>query len=804
LGSERGSGGKKKKKHEKQEAASLLLPSDRSVGFAPSPSSAVTKVRHPSPMLSLDSVNSKADLEAWGRKAEAKLLRARGEEQEERQRSSSSSGASTSSSSSSGSSSSSSSSSSWVVEPKMDGLALRLQYRQGKLVLAATRGDGRVGEDVSAALLRALSFSSSSSSSSSKNSSSSSSSTNDDNNKAIPLSLRSYRGDADVRGEVFMTRQAFERANEEAAAEGRALPFSNPRNLAAATLRAGSGEDGPSSAAALAAERRSLSFAAYSLTLLGGGDGEERGDETPGTHAECLQWLSEQGVGVPDSVSPSSFSSSSSAPSLPHSFASFDAAVAAAEAWMATREALPYDVDGAVLKVDDRKSRAVLGDSPSAPRWAVAWKFRAAEAATRLEGVSWQLGRSGALVPVAELEPVAVGGVTVARASLHNAATLRRLKLRRGEMVVVRRAGDVVPQVVGAVRVLEGEDDGGGDEANEANEAAWLPPTKCPACGTELVAVAVASSSSSSSSSSTSSSSEDPSSADILRCPAATTCPGRALKRAQHFASAIVADSLERNGSGSGSGGSGSGGGAGPATVAAIVDAGLASDAADLVSLTPEILLSAKLPGFGAKRAAKVAAALSAEGAAPGAVLAGLGVPGVGRAAADALLSSLGSLRAVARAGASELEQAPGIGPVTAASIEAWFAVDDNARMVERLLEKGVGAAEVEKVVEVGLSSPSSSSKGKKNKVTSSQLPLSGLSFVITGTVPNATRNKLKAAVKAAGGTAASAVSSKTTAVVVGEAPGKAKVDAAEDLGVQVIQASDFFDEEGKVVWRKE
>lgn len=687
----------------------------------------------------------------------------------------------------------------------MDGLALRLQYRNGKLALAATRGDGRVGEDVTAAVLRALSFSNSSNASNS-------SSTDNSSSKGIPLSLRSYAGDADVRGEVFMTRAAFERANEEAArGEGRALPFSNPRNLAAATLRAGSGGDGegggPTSAAALAAERRSLSFAAYSLTLGGGageaGGGEEGQEEakTPQTHSECLAWLAAQGVGVPDAVSVSS-----------STFASFDEAARAAEAWMARRDELPYDVDGAVLKVNETASRLALGDSPSAPRWAVAWKFPAAEAATRLEGVSWQLGRSGALVPVAELEPVSVGGVVVARASLHNAAALRRLRLRRGELVVVRRAGDVVPQVVGAVRVLEG----GGDEEegdDEAAAAAWLPPTECPACGTLLVAVAVASSSSSSSAAA---SSDDPSSsADILRCPAANTCPGRALKRAQHFAQAIVADGLERAGSSSSSSGV-AGGGAGPASVAAIVAAGLASDAADLVSLTPEALLAAGIPGFGPKRASKVARALSAEGASPGAVLAGLGVPGVGRAAADALLSSLGSLRAVAAAGTSELERAPGVGPVTAASIEAWFAVDDNARMVARLLERGVGAAEVERIEPPTPTSPSQKSKssaGKKSKkggslASSSQqkqdlLPLAGLSFVITGTVPNATRGRLRAAVKAAGGAAAAAVSSRTTAVVAGDSPGRAKVDAAAELGVEVIQASDFFDAEGRVVWRR-
>ena len=832
LGSSNGeeggpAGGKKKKKGK---VTLGPLPANRAVGFpvpdasSRSPSSPVAKVRHPSPMLSLDSVNSREDLEAWGRKAELKLARASEDDEEEarggRQRSSSSA--------SSSSSSSSASSSSWVVEPKMDGLALRLEYRKGKLVRAATRGDGRVGEDVTAALLRALSPSSSSLSSSPPSSSDSSSSSSS-SSKAIPLSLRSYMGDADIRGEVFMTRAAFERANEEAAAAGRA-PFSNPRNLAAATLRAGGGGgEGPASAAALAAERRSLSFAAFSLALGSGdtgargeardgagsgGAGGEGGDAggTLGTHAWCLEWLATQGVGVPDPVSPAPAAAAAPPASC---FASFAEAALAAEAWMARRAELPYDVDGAVLKANDLRSRLLLGASPSAPRWAVAWKFRAAEAATRLEGVSWQLGRSGALVPVAELEPVSVGGVVVARASLHNAATLRRLRLRRGEMVVVRRAGDVVPQVVGAVRVLAGEGPGEGGEGEGEDEAgaAWLPPTACPACGTPLVAVAVASSPSPScsrdpSSPSSPSSSPPSASADILRCPAANTCPGRALRRAQHFAQHVVADALERSsGGGAGSPAAGPAGGAGPAAVAAIVAAGLASDAADLVSLTPEALLAAGIPGFGARRAARVARALSAEGAAPGAVLAGLGVPGVGRAAADALLSSLGSLRAVASAGVPELERAPGIGPVTAAAIEAWFAVDDNAGMVERLLERGVGAADVERTAAPLPPRRPSTGKSKKGPPSSQEqqllLPLSGLSFVITGTVPNATRSRLKAAVKAAGGTAAAAVSSKTAAVVVGDAPGRAKVDAAEGLGVQVIQASDFFDAEGRVMWRR-
>lgn len=606
-------------------------------------------------MLSLDSVASRAAADEWARKTAAKLAAAGVGDGP------------------------------WTVEPKLDGLAVRLSYVAGALVQAATRGDGREGEDVTAAIGRLT---------------------------GAPGRLAGYRGDAEVVGEAFMTHAAFAAANEDAARAGR-VPYSNPRNLAAASLRAGTTAATARSAAAAAADRRALSFAAYAVSLPPGTP------DAPTTHSGGMAWLRDRGVGVPDVAAV--------APTLAH-------ALDAAEAWMAGRADLPYDVDGAVIKADSLAAQNALGVGPQAPRWALALKFPGVDAVTRLARVSWQLGRTGQLVPVADLDPVTVGGVVVARASLHNVQVARRLGARVGDAVVVRRAGDVVPQVVAVLT-----------ELRSGREAEWEEPSCCPACGGPLAGGSDAD-------------------GDALRCEA-RECAGRALRRVQHFA-ATVTD------------------GVGPATVAALVDAGLAADDADLVGLTVDAV--AGLPGFGPRRARNIVNALhAAKAAPPAAVLAGLAIPGVGPAAAAALVARFGSLRAVLAAGEDELQQVGGVGPSTAAAVAAWRAVDDNAALAERVLAAGVGDAAVEPSVPARPCGP-----------------LAGLVVVVTGSVPGLTRGAAKAAVAAAGGTPAASLSARTSLLVVGSGAGGAKLKKAAELGVEVVEAGRFFGAGGRVVWR--
>lgn len=617
-------------------------------------------------MLSLDSVSCRADADAWAARTAARLARAGVADD-----------------------------GGWTAEPKLDGLALRLAYRGGVLVQAATRGDGVAGDDVTASVLGRV--------------------------DGAPRELVGAPADVEVRGEAYMTHAAFAAANE--AAEAASLPrFSNPRNLAAATLRAGVGT-ATRSAAADAADRRRLSFAAYGVTLPPGTP------EAPTTHMDCIAWLRQAGFGVADPVL--------HAPTLA-------GALDAAARWMDARADLPYDADGAVIKANSLAVQGALGAGPSAPRWAVAWKFPPVDAVTTLTGVAWQLGRTGALVPVAELAPVAVGGVTVARASLHNVQVARRLGARVGDAVVVRRAGDVVPQVVGPILKMR-----------TGSETEWSTPTACPACGGPLMGGSDVE-------------------GDVLRC-ASRGCPGRSLKRVQHFASCVASD------------------GVGPSTVAAIVDAGLAADAADLVALDAAAL--ATLPRFGELRAAAVARALAAAFTAPpAAVLAGLAIPGVGPAVAEALLASFGSVRALADAaarGGLDVDSVRGVGPALAAELERWFAVDDNVALVDRLLAAGVGDGQVEREDDDAARDNDDDAR-----------PLAGLSFVVTGTVPSLSRSAAHAAIKAAGGTAASSVSARTAAVVVGDSPGKAKLVAAAEAGVRVVPAALFFGGGGRVVWR--
>jgi NAD-dependent DNA ligase len=637
----------------------------------------------------------------------------------------------------------------WVLEPKVDGLALRLTYRRGELVAAATRGDGEEGEDVtSAALAGAL--------------------------DGAPLRLRGgsdeqqqeqEEEEVEVRGEAYLTADAFAALNARREAQGLPL-FSNARNAAAGSLRL---------LDASAAAARGLSFVAYGLLLLppparGDGDGgegqrqhqQQQPERT--SHWECLGWLAERGFRVsPDNRRIAGCTSGGGVGGA--TVGGFSGALRAAEQWMAGRGALAYEVDGAVLKLDDLRLQRLLGEGATDPKWAVAIKFPAREAVTRLLRVEAAVGRSGAVVPVAVLEPVRVGGVTVSRASLHNPSVVAALDLRPGDAVVVSRRGDVIPQVervvLAARRGKEGGggargsgsgSSGGGEKEQEEEAGPWQPPDHCPHCGTGLVRASSASAAAREaggglgaiSSSSTSGSEDEAATATAtatapppppqLFCPNRAGCPAQAQRALEHYAAVACGNGL------------------GPATVRALRDSQLARDPADLYRLDAEAL--AALPRFGAPKAQAALAAVAASRAAPSrTVLAALGVPHVGQLTADKLSAAYGDLRGVRdaaigmaeeaarRAEEAEREQeeeeeaaAQGEGggdggakpkrrrrprkpsssassssssspPVSEAArllqpgmavgdaLRDWFADEDNARLLRRLGEAGVRAA---------------------------------------------------------------------------------------------------------------
>jgi DNA ligase (NAD+) len=581
---------------------------------------------------------------------------------------------------------------SYVVELKIDGLAISLHYRDGALERGGTRGDGRVGEEVTPNL-RTIS--------------------------SIPLRLRpaSELGPGtEVRGEVYLKKSDFQNLN--AARERAGMPvFANPRNAASGGVR----QLDPR----LTAERK-LSFFAYSLSvmvsdantvmvsekndvILSGRDKRpSRRTAEPveareiATQWQSLQMLKKLGLPVNPHVAQCT---------------SIDEVIAYCEQWEAQREDLDYEIDGVVVKVNDLATQERLGAAGRDPRWAIAYKFKPREARTKLLDIVITVGRTGTLNPNAVLEPVQLGGVTVRNATLHNAEYIASNDIRPGDVVLVTRAGDVIPRVVGPV-VSE----------RKGKLRRFVMPDRCPVCSADV---------------------DHPEGEAMSRCTNAT-CPAQVLERVRHFCSRGAMD-IE---------------GIGDVMARQLTELGLVHEIADIYTLSESKL--AAVPRTGEKTIANLLRNIEASKSRGLArVLTGLGIRFVGSQTAQILAGDFGTIDAVAAASADELQQCEGIGPEVASSVSLFFAQRANLAMIERLRKAGVS-----------MSAP------KRTRAANGKL--AGKTFVLTGTLPNMTRDEAAAAITGAGGKVTGSVSKKTDYVVAGSDPGS-KYDKAQTLGVPIL-----------------
>jgi DNA ligase (NAD+) len=549
---------------------------------------------------------------------------------------------------------------SYTTEPKIDGLAITLTYENGVLVRGATRGDGRIGEDVTQNL-RTI--------------------------HAVPLRISGRAPElVEVRGEVYLPIAAFKALNERRAEAGEAT-FANPRNSAAGSIR----QLDPS----LAAERP-LSTWMYGI-------GAVRGLDLP-THMAEVEWLREAGFKVnPDTAH----------------HEGVEGVVKRCHWWEERREELDYEIDGVVVKVDEKALWRELGVVGREPRWAIAWKFPPTTATTTLKKVVWNVGRTGHLVPFAMLEPVHVGGVTVTTATLHNEEDLARKDVREGDEVVVMRAGDVIPQVVSPKLPRK-----------QKSARKPKPPKKCPACGTETI---------------------KPEGSVFTICPNRSGCPGQSFQHVKHFVSkgAMDIDGL------------------GEKQALRFLQEGLIADVADIYDLTEDRLV--EMERFGETSARNLVASIEASKQRPfKRVLYALGLPGVGFVTAEALADHFGSIDALHEADPEAIEEVEGVGPIMAVQIAESLTDEATWALVEKLRTKGVR-----------LEADASERRREGG-------PLEGKTVVLTGTLPELTREEAAALVKSAGGKVTSSVSKKTDFVVAGESPGS-KLAKAEKFGTEIL-----------------
>jgi DNA ligase (NAD+) len=548
----------------------------------------------------------------------------------------------------------------YVAEPKLDGLAVTVLYRRGVLERAATRGDGVRGEDVTANV-RTI--------------------------RTVPQRLSDAAPELfEARGEVFMPLAGFERMNAQARERGEKV-FVNPRNAAAGSLRVLD----PKITAT-----RPLRMFFYGL-------GRSDGASLPATQAGLLQLLRE--LGLP--VSPETRTVHGVAGCLAYHRSIGE-----------RRAQLPYQIDGVVYKLDSRADQERLGFVSRAPRWAIAHKFPADEAFTVVRDVEFQVGRTGALTPVARLEPVFVSGVTVSNVTLHNIDEVQRKDVRIGDTVVVRRAGDVIPEVVSVVA------------AKRPPGTVPVPlPQRCPVCGSQVLRVEGEA---------------------VARCTGGFTCRAQRQEALRHFASRRALD-IE---------------GLGDKVVEQLIERELVRTPADLYGLRLEQLM--QLERLGEKSASNLLAAIdrSRRTSLPR-LLYGLGIREVGEATALALARHFGTLDALLRASAAEIERVPDVGPVVAAHVAAFFAVADHRSTLAALQERGVSWPAEQ--------APSAAAQ-----------PLAGRTFVITGTLSAMTREEAEEALLARGARVAGSVSRKTSYLVAGSDAGS-KLARARELGVTVL-----------------
>lgn len=568
------------------------------------------------------------------------------------------------------------------VEPKLDGLAISLRYEDGIFVRGATRGDGATGEDVTVNL-RTI--------------------------KSIPLRLL---GDApavlEVRGEVVMPRAAFERYNAWALENGQRT-LANPRNGAAGSLR----QLDPRITA-----QRPLSFFAYAL-------GEVEGAMLPANHSQTLQWL--RGLGLPVSAEVGTAEG-------------IEGLLAYYRDIGARREALPYDIDGVVYKLDRFDQQRAMGYVSRAPRWSIAHKFPAQEASTEVESIEVNVGRTGAVTPWVLMKPVHVGGVTVTRATLHNADQVARLDVRVGDTIIVRRAGDVIPEVVRVV-----EDARPLDAKGQAIHPPYALPEECPVCGSAI---------------------EREAGEVVARCSGGLFCPAQRVQALFHFAGRRTMD-IE---------------GLGERFAEALVDFGYVRTVADLYTLTIDDLLemkrraderdastpaTAKSGKVADKWAHNLVNAIDASRSTTlERLLFALGIKDVGESTAKTLARHFGALDPLMAADEASLREVPDVGPVVASHIARFFAEPHNREVIKALRERGVHWPE---------GAPKRSSEG----------PLAGKIVVLTGGLASMGRDGAADRLEALGAKISGSVSKKTSIVVAGEAAGS-KLTRAQELGIEI------------------
>jgi len=557
----------------------------------------------------------------------------------------------------------------FVVEPKIDGLSVVLHYRDGMFVQGATRGDGEVGEDITSNLrtIRAIPL-------------------------RIPIDAKSPKPPKYfvVRGEAFIPIKEFEKLNKRLEEAGEKT-YLNPRNTAAGSLR----------------QLDPVLTASRPITLLVYQIVHSEGGKVPTSQWEILEYLKALGFPVTD---------------VSKRFDDLDSAIAYTETWNEGRDKLSYEADGMVIKIDDLNLAADLGFVGKDPRGAIAFKFPAREVTTTVLDIEVEVGRTGVLTPKAVLEAVEIGGVIVRNATLHNFDYIEEKDIRIGDRVLVKRAGEVIPYVIGPVV-----------DARKGREKKYKPPTKCPACGQAV----------------------EHFEGEVAWYCVNAACPAQLLRNVEHFVSRGAMDIV----------------GLGYKIVEQLIEEGLVKDVADLFTLNKGQLL--KLEGFADKKAENLLNSLEqAKGQSLNRVIAALGIHGVGEVMAGDLSRAFGNLFALSKASIDELQQIEGVGPNIAASIVDWFSRSANQKVLKKLKAAGIDP-QMKK-----------DDKKKDGKLT-------GLTFVVTGTLPTLSRDGVKQFIESNGGKVTDSVSKKTSYLVLGDSPGS-KLDKAQSLGVKVINEAEL------------
>jgi DNA ligase (NAD+) len=562
----------------------------------------------------------------------------------------------------------------WIVEPKIDGVAINLRYEKGVFTSGSTRGDGTTGDDITANL-RTI--------------------------RSIPARLHArtagdkldHPAQLEVRGEVYLTKTGFEKLNAERKAAGEEQ-FANPRNAAAGSLK----QLDPRIVA-----KRPLDVVVYGLGQV------EGAAQPPAQHDQMLAWLKGLGFKVPEKT---------------WHCRSSDELVAAIEELDRVRKNFPYQTDGAVIKLNSFAQREIAGFTSKAPRWAIAYKYAAEQAETRLKGITVQVGRTGALTPVAELEPVFLAGSTISRATLHNEDYILQKDIRIGDVVTIEKAGEVIPAVVDVVLTKR-----------TGKETGFRFPTTCPECGSKVARAAGI---------------VEGDEGVVWRC-LNPDCPAQVRGRLEHWCARAAMD-IE---------------GGGEVLVRQLVEKGLVSDVAGLYSLTLSEV--AGLERMGEKSARNFLDGVEASKQRDmWRVLFGLGILHVGAGVAKALGRGFATLDDVFAASVDQLTECEDVGDVIAQSVVQWHGDARNRKLIERLHKAGVN-----------FNSQLYQPKAKAG-------PLAGKTLVLTGTLPNLKREEAAAKIEAAGGKVSGSVSKKTDYVVAGAEAGS-KLDKAQKLGVKII-----------------